>query len=72
MIGILQAMAPEGLLASAGGSFWLPAAKSTFAKSTDATFYFIYWLCVFFFVLIVGVLTVRPSGLFGSVHVTRV
>ncbi|MEZ5063738.1 MAG: cytochrome c oxidase subunit II [bacterium] len=52
MIGILQAMAPEGLLASAGGSFWLPAAKSTFAKSTDATFYFIYWLSVFFFVLI--------------------
>jgi cytochrome c oxidase subunit 2 len=36
------------------GSFWLPPGASTFAASHDGLFYFIYWLCVIFFVLIVG------------------
>jgi cytochrome c oxidase subunit 2 len=54
VIGILQALAPKGLLAAAGGSFWLPEAKSTFAQNVDGTFYFIYWMCVFFFLLILA------------------
>jgi cytochrome c oxidase subunit 2 len=36
-----------------GASFWLPAAKSTFAGRVDSAFYVIYWICVFFFILIV-------------------
>lgn len=36
------------------GTFWLPEAASTFAQSHDALFYFIYWLCVVFFIGIVG------------------
>jgi len=54
VIGILQALAQKGLLAAAGGTFWLPEAKSTFAQNVDSTFYFIYWLCVFFFLLILA------------------
>jgi len=40
-------------LAGGGGTFWLPAQRSTFAAHTDAAFYLIFWICVFFFVLIV-------------------
>ena len=54
MIGILQALVPRGLLAAAGGTFWLPEAKSTFAQNVDGAFYFIYWICVFFFLLILA------------------
>jgi cytochrome c oxidase subunit II len=36
------------------GSFWMPPQASTVAASTDSLFYFIYYLCVIFFVLIVG------------------
>ncbi len=44
-----------GLGAAAdAGSFWLPAAKSTFAGRVDGAFYLIYWICVFFFILIVA------------------
>ncbi len=35
-------------------TFWLPEQASTFAKSHDALFYFIYWTMVIFFVAIVG------------------
>jgi cytochrome c oxidase subunit II len=37
-----------------GGSFWMPPQASTVAANTDALFYFIYYLCLIFFVLIVG------------------
>lgn len=33
-------------------TFWTPPKISTFANEVDATFYFIYWVSVFFFVLI--------------------
>ncbi len=46
----LPAIAPEG------GTLWLPPAASTAAPATDAVFYFIYWVSVFFFVLIVGLM----------------
>lgn len=35
----------------------LPPEASTFAKDTDSTFMFITWVCIFFFVLIVGLMT---------------
>ncbi|MFC2150605.1 cytochrome c oxidase subunit II [Calditrichota bacterium] len=35
------------------GTFWMPQAASTVAGETDALFYFLLWLSVFFFVLIV-------------------
>lgn len=34
------------------GTFWKPMDASTFAPAVDTTFYFIYWVSVFFFVLI--------------------
>jgi cytochrome c oxidase subunit 2 len=38
------------------GSTWMPPAASTIATQTDATFYFIYTVAAFFFVLIVGLM----------------
>lgn len=40
------------LIAAGDASFWMPAQRSTFASDVDALFYFIYWVCVFFFALI--------------------
>lgn len=37
-----------------GSSFWMPAQSSTFAADVDNLYFFIYWLCVFFFVIIAG------------------
>lgn len=34
--------------------WWMPESASTFSDDVDATFAFIYWLDVFFFILIVG------------------
>ena len=42
------------LAAGHNGSFWMPVQASTFAGEVDTIFYFIYWLCVAFFILIVG------------------
>jgi cytochrome c oxidase subunit 2 len=36
-----------------GGTFWLPPQASVSSQAVDWTFYFVYWLSVFFFVLIV-------------------
>ena len=45
------------LLANAqDGTFWMPPRVTELGQSVDSTFYFIYWLCVIFFVLIVGAL----------------
>jgi cytochrome c oxidase subunit 2 len=35
-------------------SFWMPRASSTLAPETDHAFYVTYWICVGFFVLVVG------------------
>ncbi len=51
----LLAQAPTSLPAVApeGGTFWMPPAASTGAVATDAVFYFIYAVSLFFFALIV-------------------
>lgn len=41
---------------SDGSTFWMPPQASTFAGEVDWVFYLIYWISVFFFVLIVGVM----------------
>jgi len=47
----LLASTPNGLR----GTLWMPPRASTAAGDTDGLFYFIYYLCAFFFILIVGV-----------------
>ncbi|MCA9666278.1 MAG: cytochrome c oxidase subunit II [Myxococcales bacterium] len=44
------------LAGAAKRTFWMPETAATQAENVDGIFYFIYWLCVFFFVLIVGVM----------------
>jgi cytochrome c oxidase subunit 2 len=41
----------------AGPSFWMPLRGSSIAEQTDWVFYFVYWVSVFFFALIVGLMT---------------
>ncbi|MBI1386964.1 MAG: cytochrome c oxidase subunit II [bacterium] len=38
-------------------TFWMPPQASSASSHVDVVFYFIYWLSVFFFVLIVGLMT---------------
>lgn len=51
-----------------GGSFWMPPEISTSAAGVDWIFYFIFWISLFFFLLIVGLMTYfvvryrRPKG----------
>ena len=40
----------------ASGDYWFPTGASTFAKEIDWLFYFIFWVCVFFFLVIIGVM----------------
>ena len=35
-------------------TFWMPRQASTLAAPTDETFYFIYWVCIAFFVLLMS------------------
>ncbi|MBI2840050.1 MAG: cytochrome c oxidase subunit II [Acidobacteria bacterium] len=60
-----------GMMAAAGetgGSFWMPPEISTSAAGVDWIFYFIFWISLFFFLLIVGLMTYfvvryrRPKG----------
>lgn len=44
------------VLLATEATFWLPVQASTFAASHDGLFYFIYWLCILFFVGIMGVM----------------
>tara|TARA_R110000868_G_scaffold411659_1_gene707111 strand:- start:174284 stop:175294 length:1011 start_codon:yes stop_codon:yes gene_type:complete len=46
---------PE-LLANAEAGFWFPAQGSTVAENVDSVYFFILWVCTFFFVLIVGLM----------------
>lgn len=50
----IGAQAAEAAGVSDGGTLWMPPQASTVAANTDALFYFIYYLCLLFFVLIVG------------------
>jgi len=47
------ASAPSNNIAD---SFWLPPQSSSIAEPVDFIFYMIYWICVFFFVLIVALM----------------
>lgn len=49
----LQSLLGLGVLAQQqGASFWMPVQSSSIAPTLDKTFYFIYWISVFFFILI--------------------
>lgn len=37
-----------------GGDFWFPAQRSTFAPKLDWDYYFIYYTCIAFFIVIIG------------------
>lgn len=39
-----------------GGGLWMPPSGSTIAETIDWMFFFIYWICVFFFVLICAIM----------------
>jgi cytochrome c oxidase subunit 2 len=49
----MNAFASVFLLADAGASFWLPPEASAHAAETDWLFWLIFYLCTFFFVLII-------------------
>ena len=42
----------NSILADAARTFWLPERASTVAPGSDLMFYWIYWICVFFFALV--------------------
>ncbi len=44
------------LLAQTSGSFWMPTEASSTAAAVDSVFYYVYWISVFFFALIVGLM----------------
>jgi cytochrome c oxidase subunit II len=54
LFDFLKFSAQEGTRSLWEGGLWMPAKSSTVAANTDALFYFIYYLCLFFFALIVG------------------
>ena len=47
----------QPFLAQLPDSFWMPSQASTTAGEVDTVFYVIYWISVFFFALIVGLMT---------------
>ncbi|MFC1757776.1 cytochrome c oxidase subunit II [Planctomycetota bacterium] len=51
-----QVELPPSPIAPGDATVWMPPQVTTNAASTDIPFYFIYWIGVFFFVLIVGIL----------------
>jgi cytochrome c oxidase subunit 2 len=46
------------LLSQGDGGFWMPAQRSTYAGDVDSLFFFIFWISLFFFLLIVALMTV--------------
>lgn len=62
MIGLTQALtspplaAVQPFLAQLPDSFWMPAQASSKAGEVDMVFYVIYWISVFFFAIIVGLM----------------
>jgi cytochrome c oxidase subunit 2 len=44
------------ILSDVGGGFWMPPQASEMAGETDWLFFFIFWICVFFFALILVLL----------------
>src|SRR5450432_2672959 len=58
MLSNLTPLAALNPLAEAWGNFWEPPQASTIAQSSDWLFYFILYICIFFFLLILGLLVV--------------
>jgi len=59
LANLLMAQFPLALQSSERGkTFWLPPEGSTVAPGVDSSFYFIYWICVFFFVGIVAAMVI--------------
>ena len=62
MIGLTQALtspplaAVQPFLAQLPDSFWMPSQASTTAGEVDTVFFVIYWISVFFFAVIVGLM----------------
>jgi cytochrome c oxidase subunit 2 len=56
LLNSLLATVPVPTGKDVGGGFWLPPGHSTVAESIDWVFYLIYWICVFFFVLIMALM----------------
>jgi cytochrome c oxidase subunit 2 len=52
-----DAFAPFQTLAAAEGTFFMPPQSSTVAPQVDYVFDLIFWICAFFFVLIIGLMT---------------
>jgi cytochrome c oxidase subunit II len=61
-------------VAAKEGTFWMPPAASTVAEDIDQIYYFIYWICTFFGVLVVGVMIYfaikyrRKDNVIGRTH----
>jgi cytochrome c oxidase subunit 2 len=77
---LAQVPTPTSLpaIAPRSGSFWMPPQASTGAAHTDAVFQFIFWISVFFFILIVGLMLLfviryrqRVEGEGPRVHLTH-
>lgn len=55
MTAILVALlSSPSALAAKDATFWMPPQASTIAADVDFVFYYIYWLCVFFFIVMMG------------------
>jgi len=53
---LAQAEPPPSPVSPGDKTTWLPPQVTTTAGATDLVFYFIYWISVFFFILIVGLM----------------
>lgn len=51
---LLPLLAAHAARATEKATFWLPPAATEYAKQTDFTFYFIYWIDLVFFVILMG------------------
>jgi len=51
---LFLAEAASGVVPGTGGGVWFPPQNSTIAKDVDWLFFYIYWLCVIFFFIIIG------------------
>ncbi|MBT8486959.1 MAG: cytochrome c oxidase subunit II [Phycisphaerales bacterium] len=56
LLRTLTSLLSSGARVDTGDGFWLPPQASTYSQGIDWVFYFIYWICVFFFVLIVALM----------------
>jgi cytochrome c oxidase subunit 2 len=58
LLGNLSGMLATIPRGDTGGGFWMPPQASSVAGPVDAIFFLIYWICVFFFVLIVALMVI--------------